>query len=82
MVGGYVARGHAPRAVAGRGDVYGDVCSGRMWSAAFDGTALSDDTRVRAPRIGYLVSFGEDARGRLYAVSFQGALWRLVDRRS
>jgi glucose/sorbosone dehydrogenase len=80
VVGGYVARGHAPRAVAGR-YVYGDVCSGRIWSAAFDGTVLSDGARVRAPRIGYLVSFGEDARGRLYAVSFQGALWRLLDRR-
>jgi hypothetical protein len=80
VVGGYVARGHAPRAVAGR-YVYGDVCSGRIWSAAFDGAALSDDARVRAPRIGYLVSFGEDARGRLYAVSFRGSVWRLLDRR-
>jgi glucose/arabinose dehydrogenase len=78
VVGGYVAHGHAPRAVAGR-YVYGDVCSGRIWSAAFDGTVLSDDARVRAPRIGYLVSFGEDARGRLYAVSFRGSVWRLLD---
>jgi glucose/arabinose dehydrogenase len=79
VVGGYVGHGHAPRAVRGR-YVYGDVCTGRLWSARRRGTALVGDGRVRAPRVGYLVSFGEDARGRLYAVSLAGPVYRLIDR--
>jgi glucose/arabinose dehydrogenase len=77
VIGGYVARGHAPRALRGR-YVYGDVCSGRLWSASLSGTSLTGDAPLRTPRVGYLVSFGEDARGRLYAVSFAGGVWRLV----
>jgi glucose/arabinose dehydrogenase len=80
VVGGYAAHGHAPRALRGR-YVYGDVCSGRLWSARLRGTSLIDDGRVPAPRVGYLVSFGEDARGRLYAVSLAGPVYRLLDRR-
>jgi hypothetical protein len=80
VVAGYVARGHAPRAVRGR-YVYGDVCSGRLWSARLRGTSLVGDRRLRAPRVGYLVSFGQDARGRLYAVSLAGPVYRLLDRR-
>ena len=35
-------------------------------------------TRARVGvRVPYLVSFGEDARGRLYAVSLDGGVWRL-----
>jgi glucose/sorbosone dehydrogenase len=78
VVGGYVAHGHAPRTLRGR-YLYGDVCSGRLWTARREGTALVGARRLGSPTVGYLVSFGQDARGRLYAVSFAGPVYRLVD---
>jgi hypothetical protein len=77
VMGGYVARGRAPAPLRGR-YLYGDACSGRLWSARFTGRTLVGDAPVDAARIRHLDSFGEDARGRLYAVSFRGGVWRLV----
>jgi hypothetical protein len=48
--------------------LYGDLCSGRLWSARVEGAALRDDRPVGAV-VPYLVSFGEGDRGRLYGVS-------------
>ena len=75
IVGGYVVRGRSPRRLRGR-YLYGDVCSGDLWSARVAGATLEDARRVDV-RIPYLVSFGEDARGRIYAVSLSGRVWRL-----
>ncbi|HEX8122570.1 MAG TPA: PQQ-dependent sugar dehydrogenase [Solirubrobacteraceae bacterium] len=47
---------------------YGDVCNGWVYA---DGRR----TRVTVP---YLVSFGTDSRGRLYAASFRGGVYRVV----
>ena len=66
ITGGYVWRGRY---------VYGDLCSGQLWSARFAGGALSDD-RPLGQSVFYLDSFGMDARGRLYAVSFGGDVYR------
>jgi glucose/arabinose dehydrogenase len=67
LVGGYVLRGRF---------VYGDVCSGRLWSARFRSGRLERPRRLglSAP---YLVSFGRDGRGRVYAVSLGGWIWRV-----
>ena len=77
VMGGYVAHGHAPRSLHGR-YVYGDTCSHRLRSARFTGTALVGDRPVKGPLVGRVDSLGEDARGRLYVVSFNGGVWRLV----
>ena len=77
VVGGYVARGRAPRVLHGR-YVYADLCSGRLWSARLRGTSLVDDRRLRIPPVFSPVSFGEDARGRLYVVSLGGDVFRLA----
>jgi glucose/arabinose dehydrogenase len=74
ITGGYVARDPRVPALAGR-YVYGDLCTGAIYSARFDGATLGRPRRVRVAGL-YLVSFGEDARGRLYAVSFNGAVFR------
>ena len=58
------------------GVYYGDVCGGDLWSARLDGGRLGPPRRD-GPRIPYLVSFGLDARGRIDAVSPNGAVWRL-----
>jgi glucose/arabinose dehydrogenase len=75
IVGGHVVRGRGPRALRGR-YLYGDVCSGDLWSARVSGLGLGRPRRAGV-RVPYLVSFGEDARGRIYAVSLGGAVWRL-----
>jgi glucose/arabinose dehydrogenase len=67
LVGGYVQRGRY---------VYGDVCSGHLWSARYERGRLARPRRL-GPAVGYLVSFGRDARGRLYAVSLGGSVHRL-----
>ena len=72
IVGGYVWRGRY---------LYGDVCSGRIWSARLDGDRLRRPRRTRL-RVPYLVSFGRDGRGRVYAVSLFGNVYRLVQSRS
>jgi hypothetical protein len=67
VVGGYVFHGRY---------VYGDVCSGRLWSARFTPSRLTDRRRLRAV-VPYLVSFGR-AGGRLYAVSLNGDVYRVT----
>jgi hypothetical protein len=68
VVGGYVVRGRY---------LYGDLCSGRLWSARLRGTHLTDD-RPEGRTVPYLVSFGQDGRGRVYAVSFFGTVYRVA----
>jgi hypothetical protein len=78
ITGGSVVRDRHLRTLAGR-YVFADLCSGRIWSAALTGSALTDarPLGVTAP---YPVSFGEDARGRVYVVGFNGELFRLQAR--
>jgi glucose/arabinose dehydrogenase len=78
VIGGYVVRDRSLRSLYGR-YVFADHCEGAIRSFR---PRLS---RVRAaPRTGLRVStpsgFGEDARGRLYAVSLEGPVYRLVQR--
>ena len=73
-------RGPRPRACrrsTGR-YVFGDFCRGRIESARLrpgPRERRSATTRLRVPS---LSSFGEDARGRVYATSLDGPVYRLV----
>jgi Glucose / Sorbosone dehydrogenase len=67
IVGGYLRRGRY---------VYGDVCSGRLRSVRL-GTARGRDDRSERTSVRYLVSFGRDGGGRLYAVSLLGRVYRI-----
>jgi glucose/arabinose dehydrogenase len=72
ITGGYVYRGTQIAALNGR-YVYGDFCSGKIWSLAIqDGKAA--DVRAEAINVKNLSSFGVDARGELYAVSLDGTV--------
>jgi hypothetical protein len=51
--------------------------SGKLRSARLAGSALVDDRSLRLT-VPYLVWFGPDKAGRLYAVSCFGAGYRLV----
>jgi hypothetical protein len=76
IIGGYVARGPGYGDVYGR-YVYGDLCTSEVRSLLpalpFAGGDRSEDIEV-----GALNSFGEDSCGRLYAVSGNGPVYRLV----
>jgi glucose/arabinose dehydrogenase len=74
VTGGYVYRGAGVPSMRGR-YVYGDYCSGRIWSLALaKGKAK---VRVEPGRIPELSSFGENERGELFATSLNGTLYRL-----
>jgi glucose/arabinose dehydrogenase len=75
ITGGYVIRDRS----LGRGwtgnYVFGDLCDGTLrLSHLRRPSARSHPTRLR---VGSLVSFGEDSRGRVYAVSLDGPIYRL-----
>jgi Glucose / Sorbosone dehydrogenase len=78
VTGGYVVRDPRLRALAGR-YLFADLRSGKLWSAALAGAALTD-ARPLGVNAGYPVSFGQDARWRVYVVSFLGEVWRLRSR--
>ena len=75
ITGGYVVRDPALAPFAGR-YVYGDFCAAPVWSIAL---AIPDarDDRQTGLGVPSLYSFGEDACGRVYALSGSGPVYRL-----
>jgi glucose/arabinose dehydrogenase len=71
VTGGYVYRGTAVPAARGR-YFYGDYCSGRIWSIS------AGKVHAEPLHVDRLSSFGEDARGELYATSLGGRIYRLA----
>ena len=74
VTGGVVSRDSAVPDLAGR-YVYGDFCAGRLRSFRIDGGKATDD-RALGLSVEALSSFGEDARGRVYATSLNGPVYR------
>jgi glucose/arabinose dehydrogenase len=76
ITGGYIVRDRSLKALYGR-YVYGDYCKPQLrWAKLRAGRATSGGTL--GLRVGALSSFGEDARGRVYAVSQNGPVYRLA----
>ena len=74
VTGGYVYRGKAVPRLFGR-YVFGDYCSGTIWSIAAGGGAVRSEP-VQVPQ---LTSFGESLNGStLYAVSGSGTVYRFA----
>ena len=77
VTGGHVYRGSAIPHLVGA-YVFGDYCAGRLWALTIDEQGV--DTRIElglsVPQV-TLVSFGEDAAGELYVLSFDGTVYRL-----
>jgi glucose/arabinose dehydrogenase len=78
MIGGVVVQDPALSALRGR-YVFGDLCTGRIESARLSGTKARDVRRTRL-HVDSLSSFGVDGRGRVYALSLGGPVYRLVPR--
>lgn len=75
VMGGYVYRGKLS-SLRGR-YVFGDYCSGRVWSAKLNGTRVSS-VRTLPFRIPKLTTFGESAAGELYAGTASGRLYHIT----
>jgi glucose/arabinose dehydrogenase len=76
VTGGYVYRGHAVAAAAGR-YFFGDYCSGILWSLRIaNGSAA--DVRREPFRLQSLTSFGEDPSGELYLATETGKIFKLA----
>ena len=82
ITGGHVYRGSAMPGLVGT-YVFGDFCQGRLWGLTVDaqGEFTRTELGLSVPG-GTLVSFGEDAAGELYVLSFDDTVYRLELARS
>lgn len=73
VIGGYVYRGGALPALAGR-YVYGDYTAQTLWALQFNGngSVAANDTVATGPS--FMLGMGEDQNGELYVLSGNGAL--------
>ncbi|MFL5826436.1 MAG: PQQ-dependent sugar dehydrogenase [Thermoleophilaceae bacterium] len=76
LIGGYVVRDPSLRRLSGR-YLYGDLCKSGIRSVRLSARGATGDRSERLV-VPNLVSFGEDARGRLYAVSLDGWVYRFA----
>jgi glucose/arabinose dehydrogenase len=75
ITGGYVIRDRSlGRGWTGR-YIYGDYCDGTLRLARLRRPSAS--SRATRLKVNSLVSFGEDGRGRVYAVSLNGSVYRI-----
>jgi glucose/arabinose dehydrogenase len=77
VTGGYVSR-RAGAALFGQ-YVYGDLCSGRVWSVPYNMPRGGNVGPALANTGHSIYSFGQDAAGRLYLVAGGGGIFRLND---
>jgi glucose/arabinose dehydrogenase len=75
VTGGVVVRDPGLPSLAGR-YLYGDFCKGQVRSLRISGGRATGD-RSLGLDVPSLSSFGEDARGRVYATSLNGPVYRL-----
>jgi glucose/arabinose dehydrogenase len=78
ITGGVVVRDQELADLNGR-YVFGDFCTGVVESARLQG-GRARDVRRTPLRVDSLSSFGEDGRGRVYATSLQGPVYRIAPR--
>src|SRR3954451_2534844 len=76
ITGGYIVRDRSLKSLYGR-YIYGDYCQPQLrWAKLTAARATSGGTL--GLQVSALSSFGQDARGRVYAVSQNGPIYRLV----
>ena len=79
VTGGYVVRDRSLKTLFGR-YLYADFCAGqlRSFTAADAVPGPAEDDRELGLQVPSISSFGEDQRGRIYAVSLDGPVFRLI----
>ena len=78
VTGGYVYRGRRLPTLYGA-YLYADFCSGKIWALRHDGAAVTEQMLVADTGLS-ISSFGEDASGEVYVLTFEGAIHRLAAR--
>ena len=79
VTGGYAYRGRALPGLAGT-IFYSDYCSGWLRSFRWKNGKAVEPMRWDVGNLGSVTSFGEDAERELYAVAYDGRIWKLVAR--
>ena len=74
MIGGFVYRGSQMPAQVGD-YFFGDLGAGQVWKA----NAVTVNGVTTVASVPGLVSFGENSKGELYAVSISGPVYKIVD---
>lgn len=77
ITGGYVYRGQTMPELAGH-YFYSDYCAGGLRSFRWDGSAVGAQQDWSIATLGHVVSFGQDAAGEMYILSFNGNVYKLV----
>jgi glucose/arabinose dehydrogenase len=77
VTGGYVVRDESLRSLYGR-YLYGDFCAGELRSFVPRPGEDAEDDRPLGLEVPQLSSFAEDDRGRIYATSLEGPVYRLA----
>ncbi|HWI21168.1 MAG TPA: PQQ-dependent sugar dehydrogenase [Baekduia sp.] len=77
ITGGYVVRDRSLGGLYGK-YVYGDFCKGKIYSARLSSGKARANRATNLKTISQLSSFGEDAAGRVYVISLDGPVYRLV----
>ena len=78
VTGGYVYRGSRQPALYGA-YLYADFCSGKIWALRHDGAAVTEQMLIADTGLS-ISSFGEDASGEVYVLTFEGAVYRFGGR--
>ncbi|HEY5143471.1 MAG TPA: PQQ-dependent sugar dehydrogenase [Solirubrobacteraceae bacterium] len=77
IIGGYVVRDPKLPALRGR-YVYSDNCLSKIYAAKLRARGASGDHALALPALKSVSSFGQDDSGRIYIVSLDGPVYRLV----
>ncbi|WP_426291787.1 PQQ-dependent sugar dehydrogenase [Dyadobacter endophyticus] len=78
ITGGYVYRGSAIPALAGK-YIYGDYVSGRIWALELDGNTRKSNTLILEGK-GNISSFGQDIKGEVYYLNYgAGKVMKVVN---
>jgi len=76
ITGGVVVRSGGPPSLKGR-YLHGDFCLGRIYSVKITSQGATGNRPIGVKRVNSLSSFGEDAKGRVYAMSLEGPVYRI-----
>ena len=84
MTGGYVYRGERSPGLRGI-YLYGDFVSGTLWGLRYaNGKVTRHEVLVEMPQVKPLrqiASFGEDNRGEIYILAYDGKIYELAEKR-
>ena len=77
IIGGFVYRGRTSPALTGQ-YFFSDYCQAWLRSITYQNGRITARTVWSVPRIGQVLSFGEDAAGEIYVLSDNGSVYRIV----